>query len=115
MLAMNRMQLQRDNKFIGFFAFHDDAFDTLTVSAARRSCMRINDSMDPFYDTCESKKSACIILSHHCNDDRKKLLESIDEWAPRSHSFVALLWKIGFIYVEKLSKRCCINFRLLYK
>lgn len=24
-------------------------------------------------------------------------------------------WKIGFIYVEKLSKRCCIKFRLLYK
>lgn len=24
-------------------------------------------------------------------------------------------WKNGFIYVEKLSKRCCINFRLLYK
>ena len=23
-------------------------------------------------------------------------------------------WKIGFIYVEKLSKRCCISFRLLY-
>lgn len=25
------------------------------------------------------------------------------------------LWKNGFIYVEKLSKRCCNNFRLLYK
>jgi len=24
-------------------------------------------------------------------------------------------WKNGFIYVEKLSKRCCIKFRLLYK
>jgi hypothetical protein len=26
----------------------------------------------------------------------------------------ATWWKIGFIYVEKLSKRCCISFRLLY-
>lgn len=25
------------------------------------------------------------------------------------------LWKIRFIIVEKLSKRCCIRFRLLYK
>jgi len=87
----------------------------LSVSAARRLCDRIDDSIQRFDDACEIKKSACIIMSNHCNDDRKKLLGSIDEWTPGSHSFVALLWKIGFIYVEKLSKRCCINFRLLYK
>jgi hypothetical protein len=41
------------------------------------------------------------------------------EWSGKSLEQVARgregWWKIGFIYVEKLSKRCCIKFRLLYK
>lgn len=41
------------------------------------------------------------------------------EWSGKSVEQVARgregWWKIGFIYVEKLSKRCCIKFRLLYK
>lgn len=103
------------NNFIGLFDFL--LHETMRLDNAQGRAAMLDPSTHEGHPTAKHHDVGRLdgSVEHRCQRSPQRQSHERCVQTMRAKEIDIEWWKNGFIYVEKLSKRCCINFRLLYK